>query len=393
MPNTDSKKIIIVGAGIFGVTAALELAKRGHQVKLFDPGPLPHPDAASTDISKAIRLGYGADEFYMELMEIALEGWDTWNAQWPQPLYHQDGVLFLARTAMEPGGFEYDSHKFLKDRGHNPVRINPEILKRKYPVWNADRYPDGYFNPRGGWASSGKVVAQLILDAQAAGVALHEGEGFKKLIEQDTHVTGIRTIAGEDYYAEYVIVAAGAWTPVILPYLEKVMWSTGQPVMHFKVEDIQAFQAPNFSVWGADINNTGWYGFPAKDDGTLKVANHGPGWRTDPRGERRIPDGEEQHFREFFRDAIPTLVNAPKIGERLCLYCDTWDGNFWIDHDPDRPGLIVCSGGSGHGFKFAPVLGQITADVLERRPNKFAKRFAWRTLGQLANEDARFIDR
>ena len=77
MPNTDSKKIIIVGAGIFGVTAALELAKRGHQVKLFDPGPLPHPDAASTDISKAIRLGYGADEFYMELMEIALEGWDT----------------------------------------------------------------------------------------------------------------------------------------------------------------------------------------------------------------------------------------------------------------------------------------------------------------------------
>lgn len=393
MSDHPHKSIIIIGAGIFGVTAALELAERGHDIKLFDPGPLPHPDASSTDISKAIRMDYGADEFYMDLMETAFEGWDAWNAKWPQPLYHQDGVLFLSRTALQPGGFEYDSYELLKKHGHQPARITSETLRQKYPAWNSANYPDGYFNPRAGWASSGKVVSQLILDAQAAGVALHEGEDFEQLIEKGSKVSGIRTRAGEDYAADYVIVSAGAWTPVILPHLENIMWSTGQPVMHFKVEDAQAFQAPQFPVWGADISNTGWYGFPAKDDGTLKVANHGPGWRTDPQGERRIPDGEEDRFREFIAETFPRIADAPKIGERLCLYCDTWDGNFWIDHDPDREGLILCTGGSGHGFKFAPVLGKITADVLEGKPNKFAHRFSWRNPGQLANEDARFVDK
>jgi hypothetical protein len=74
----------------------------------------------------------------------------------------------------------------------------------------------------------------------------------------------------------------------------------------------------------------------------------------------------------------------------LCLYCDTWDGNFWIDRDPEREGLVVAAGGSGHAFKFAPLIGGIIADVVEGRPNRFAHRFAWRDKGRLATEDARF---
>ena len=94
---SDTKSIIVVGAGIFGVTAALELQQRGHKVKLFDPGPLPHPDASSTDISKVLRMDYGSDELYMQLMEEAFEGWGRWNEELGETVFHQTGYLMLSR--------------------------------------------------------------------------------------------------------------------------------------------------------------------------------------------------------------------------------------------------------------------------------------------------------
>ena len=124
------------------------------------------------------------------------------------------------------------------------------------------------------------------------------------------------------------------------------MWATGQPVLHFQVEDVPAYQAPSFPAWAADISNTGWYGFPALDDGRLKIANHGPGVRVDPMGPREVPDWAEDAFRAFLGSSIPSLADRPVVGRRLCLYCDTFDGDFWIDRDPDRDGLVVAAGGT-----------------------------------------------
>src|SRR6187399_686582 len=94
-PSTgiDMLKILIVGAGINGATAAVELKQRGHDVTLVDPGPIPHPLAASTDISKVIRMEYGTDEDYMELAERAILGWNEWNREFGVDLFHQTGVL------------------------------------------------------------------------------------------------------------------------------------------------------------------------------------------------------------------------------------------------------------------------------------------------------------
>src|ERR1051326_6726170 len=109
--------IHVIGGGIFGVTAALELRKRGEQVTLFDAGTLPNPLAESTDISKAVRMDYGADEEYVAHMEIALEGWREWNARWKENLFHETGVTFLT-SEMEPGSFEHASSALLRKRGH-----------------------------------------------------------------------------------------------------------------------------------------------------------------------------------------------------------------------------------------------------------------------------------
>ena len=108
-----------------------------------------------------------------------------------------------------------------------------------------------------------------------------------------------------------------------------------------------------------------------------------------PDAPRTLPAVEEAPFREFLRDNLPALADAPVLAMRLCLYCDAFDGNFWIDHDPERPGLVVAAGDSGHGFKFAPVLGGLIADVVERKPNDWAQRFRWRARGPDAREAAR----
>src|ERR1700751_1536621 len=102
-------KAIIVGAGIGGITSAIELRKRGHKVTLVDPGPLPHPLAASTDISKAVRAAYGPDEDYTELAERAIPIWRKWNEEFGTPLYHEVGCLFLHEQELQPGDFEFES--------------------------------------------------------------------------------------------------------------------------------------------------------------------------------------------------------------------------------------------------------------------------------------------
>ncbi|MFQ5943376.1 MAG: FAD-dependent oxidoreductase [Anaerolineales bacterium] len=385
-----NSSIVIVGAGIFGASAALELTKRGHDVILLDPGPIPHVLASSTDVSKVLRMDYGADEFYMELMEEAFTGWEAWNKGWGIPLYHQTGMLMLSGGSMKAGEFEHDSLQLLRQRGHQPQHLPSEQLAKQFPGWNTQVYPEGYLNPEGGWAESGEVVARLISQGKTLGVDVQGGTAFASLMEEGSNVVGVRTAGGEELKTEHVIIAAGSWTPSLLPHMEEYMWAVGQPVVHFLVEEVAAYQPPNFVTWAADIHNTGWYGFPALDDGTLKVANHGPGKRQPAEAPREVDEDTEKKFRAFFRNSLPGLADAPMISNRLCMYCDTWDGDFWIDHDPDRPGLVVATGGSGHGFKFAPMLGPIIADVVEGKSNRFSYRFRWRTRGEIKTEHARY---
>ncbi len=388
---TATRSIVTIGGGVFGISAAIEFRARGWVVTVCDPGPLPHPDASSTDISKAVRMDYGADVLYTEMAEASIEGWCRWNVEWEEPLYHADGFLMMTRTSMSPGSFEYDGFGLLRARGHPVERIDPAALASRFPAWRADDYVDGYFNTNGGWAESGRAIERLVREATRRGVLLREGSRFVSLLERNGRVRGIELVDGETVEADRVLMAAGAWTPALLPWLADRLWTVGQPVLYFRPHDPENFRGDRFPVWGADISNSGWYGFPLSREGVVKVGHHGSGTRMHPDAERRIPDGHEERCREFLCGTFPALADAQLVESRVCLYCDSFDGNFLIDGDPDHPGLIVASGGSGHGFKFAPILGGLIADVVEDVENSWAPRFAWRSLGLRTAEQARYL--
>lgn len=384
-----SSSVLIVGAGAFGLSAAVELQTRGHQVRVLDPGPIPHPDASSTDISKVIRLDYGDDELYTRLAEDSLARWRRWNEEFGETVFHETGVLYLSRQPLTPDSFEHKSLAVVGRRGHPTERLDRAALAQRFPAWIAERYPDGYYNPQGGWSPSGRVVTLLARRARELGVELVEGAAFGELIEEGVRIVGLRTRSGDEHRGDWVVLAAGAWTPQLLPELANVIWPVAQPVMHFQPDSPEDFRPPAFPVWTADVEQTGWYGFPAQDDGALKVANHGPGWHMDPGGPRQMPPGTEERFRAFFGESLKAVAVAPKIYERLCFYCDTPDGDFWIDRHPEKPGLLISTGGSGHAFKFTPMLGVLTADALEGIPNSYAARFAWRDVTEYKKEAAR----
>ncbi|MEZ4321591.1 MAG: FAD-dependent oxidoreductase [Myxococcota bacterium] len=359
-------RVHVVGAGAFGCAAALELAVRGHDVVLSDAGPVPHPDAASTDLSKLIRADYGDDTFLRDRMWEALPRWRAWNERFSRPRFHEVG-LHVVCPAFTPGTFERDSF----DRLEHTTRI-PD-LREVSPRWAAPL--EGYTSEEAGWAESGAVIAELVQWCRDAGVQVRENVRIDGP-EARTH--------GFDV----AVVAPGAWLPVVVPELADRMRAVGQPVLHFRPADPDRFRPPHFLPWCCDIANTGWYGFPANADGIVKVANHGAGHPTDPRGPREVPAHWEGRFRDFFAAHLPELVDAPLVGSRLCLYADTFDGDFVIARHPERA-EVIAGGGSGHAFKFTPILGELVANAVEGREDARLARFAWRPLTQGRTERAR----
>lgn len=375
----NSFDVIVVGAGIFGTTAALALNHRHHKVALLDPGPLPHPLAASTDISKVVRMEYGSDETYMVLVEQALSGWRRWNEEWGKTLYHNTGVAMLTREPMAAEGFEYESYQMLLRREHRVERLSSDDIARRFPAWKPGAFVDGFYHAEGGFAESGQVVNTLLRRAEEQGVHLFAGHTVNNLLEANGRITGLTTAEGATFHAGHVVIAAGAWTPLLLPELASSMHASGHPVFHLKPADPALFAPPHFVVFTADVANTGWYGFPLHpEEKVIKIANHGVGQRLHPaHDERLVTDVDVRHLRAFLGEVLPDLQEASIVYTRRCLYCDTLDEHLWIDQHPQRQGLTVAAGGSGHGFKFAPILGDIIADTVAGKTNP---KFRWRTL-------------
>ncbi|KAJ3401332.1 alpha subunit of pyruvate dehydrogenase [Chytriomyces hyalinus] len=372
-------KICIVGGGVFGLSTALSLQRRGHSVTVFDRLPVPAEDAASTDISKVIRPDYASQRLYQRLALASIKAFKSqWNPdaerRLGRALYVETGCLFATR-ASEMNAFERESIETLALDGVRVEKVQRERVAQLMGNAFANEFPYGYFNASAGFAYSGLTIEYMALLAQEADVKFVCGGNagtFAAFVYSPSNgktVVGIKTMDGAVHHADRVIVAAGSWTPSLVPQLR---------------------------VWFADVSETGFYGFPVSDlTGELKIANHGPGFKssfhldTSPASRvsqpaksvvtsTAIPKPAVDMYRKFLAHAFPETNQLDITRTRLCWYCESWDGNFFIDAVPGMSNCFVATGGSGHGFKFAPVLGDVIADIVEGKPSEFRELFQWR---------------
>lgn len=396
MKNYD---FLILGAGIFGVSAAVELRKRKYSVAILNPDDIPHPLAASTDISKVVRMEYGSDEEYMDMTRESMEIWKEWNDLFGETFYHETTYLLLSASSLdtEEETYEKSSYQNLLKRGLNPERIKGEHFPKRFPAYNPEAYAEASFNQEGGFVESGRIVARLAEYAQQLGVEIFRGQTAKDLLVENNRILGVKTKEGEKFSAGQVIVCAGNFTPYLVPALKPYMMITGHPVFHLKPSQPELFLPEKFPVFAADIANTGWYGFPLHPlEKVVKIAKHGLGLELDPaKDERVVYEQDIQELREFLEFSFPVLANDPIVFTRRCCYTDTLDGHFWIDHHPEIKGLSIGSGGSGHGMKMGPVIGDMIATMAEEGNHKWAARYRWRELDRATTqmEEARFLQK
>lgn len=358
----------VVGAGIFGAAAALELALRGHRVTLFDADEVPAPRAASTDVSKAIRrVWYAGDKAgYVDLVERSADRWHAWERATGRHVLHRTGHLSILHDS-GPGSLIYESMHFLHGRGAVEVQeLDARALRRRFPQFAVADDEVGVYDPWGGYLESTAAVRMIVDLAEAAGVTVRERTPVAAVDERGGAAT-VR-VDGVEHAFDRVVIAAGAWIDRLLPELARPLTVTRQEMLLLPAPDPASFAYPRMPSWGAEPDGEEWYGFPLLRDGSVKVARDRLGPTVDADVDRAGTDAFAAEVQAMLRCRLPALAGAAGAHGRSCLYTMAPDVHFIIDRVPGTERLVAAGAGSGHAFKFGGVFGPLVAGVVEGRP-------------------------
>lgn len=362
MPSKTSS-IIIVGAGVFGLTTALELHARGYQnITIIDRYLAPVPDGSSTDISRIVRADY-ADPLYAKMASEAQELWRTKFKEF----YNRCGYIALSET---PNHAYISKAKATLSNLGLPFDnlVSDSDFKAAYPALEASAGSfvglTGYKNDAGAWADAASSIRELATQCSLAGIAFVTGARGTviSLRKSGKRVTGVNVALGGPIPASTVIVAAGAWTCSLID-LKHYSISTCQPLGFVQLTPTEAAEIADAPVI---VNmTTGWFSFPPDPvTNLLKVARHGFGYMNqveaedggivsapmrDSNGAAKpyLPADADHALREGLRRFFPKLADRPWQNTRLCWYTDTPNGDFIVDYHPEFEGLFVATGGSG----------------------------------------------
>ncbi|KAF7592512.1 hypothetical protein BBP40_012802 [Aspergillus hancockii] len=380
-------RILIVGGGVFGLSTALSLSRRHptSQVTVLEASPtIPNPHGSSVDASRIVRADY-SHPVYAKLAGEAIDRWR--NTEWgaSDNRFIQSGLLLVYpegnTNGKEYAAKSYENVKQLEGNNVELLTSKQEVI-RVAPAYGEELHvAGGYVNWGSGWsdAEAGVRYAKSLLDKEGK-VSFRTGS-VKNLVYADgpeRKVTGVALEDGPSLTADLVVLATGAWTGKLVDLRGRAT-STGQAVAFLRISDEEQRRLENMPT----ILNfaTGFFIIPPRKN-LLKIARHAYGYVNPkqvpvpgPEGatmevslpETGVPlplEGEEA-LRKALGQLLPSLADRPFIDTRVCWYTDTPEGHFIITYHPDHPNLFLATGGSGHGYKFLPVLGDKIVDALE----------------------------
>ncbi len=368
-------QVCVVGAGIFGMAAALELRKRGHGVTLIERGQIPNPEASSTDVSKVIRRTSYANETYVELATRAAVQWREWHERTSRSIYFQTGMLIAVR-GLWPEHEALAGWETLNRLGKDVVELTAKQVVKRFPQFIVSDEDRLFFDPWAGYLRSGQALADLATVARDSGVTIRENT-LVAALEETSDGARVRWDY-ESKICDRVVVAAGPWVAELLPAMRDRVRITRQQMAFFVPKDAAPFQRGRFPVWTLLSPGNLWYGFPYLHEGFVKVAE-------DSKVEDTavdIPREPTTEFlawaREFVSQRIPALTDAEMVGGRSCLYTNIakmQDEQFVIDWAPGCERILIAGCGCGHGFKFGGSIGPVIADALEDKENHLGDLF------------------
>jgi sarcosine oxidase len=360
--QTRRYNAIVIGVGAMGSATVYHLARRGKRVLGLERYDIPHNLGSSHGYTRIIRLAYYEDPSYVMLLQRAYELWRELEREAGERLLHITGSI----DAGLPDSWVFKgSWQSCVEHGLPHEVLTSTELTQRFPGYRLSHDTMALYQPDGGFLIPERCIVSYVMAAQALGAEVH---GREQVLEWEPRGDGVRVTTDRDVYeADRLVITAGAWNEHLLAFLQGLAVPERQVLAWFQPERPELFEPERFPVFNllADVGR--FYGFPVHGVPGFKIGKyHHLEEDTDAEAVDREPHPyDEEVLREctarYFPDALgPTMTLA------TCMFTNTPDKHFIIDLHPDYPQVSFASACSGHGFKFASVIGEIMADLAER---------------------------
>jgi len=358
----ETPDVVVVGAGVFGAWTAFHLRRRGVRTLLVDAWEPGHLRAASSGESRVIRSGYGPRQLYTHWAWQALARWKEWQEEWGVELFHRLGALWLHQSEND---YTRASLSALDEEKIPVETMRPDDLRARFPQMGLEGVGFAYFEPEAGALLAQRALRAVVEAYRKAGGEwrLGRAEPPGSAPNRGGRLEEIKLMDGSTLSAGSFVFAGGAWLPELFPALLRTFLRvTRQEVFFFGPPPGEVrFAAGALPVW----LDWEFYGIPALAGRGLKVAanEHGPPF--DPNAGDRLATAEgAAQARDYLARRFPALKYAPVVETRVCQYASTADGHLLLDRHPEWDNVWLAGGGSGHGFKLSPVVGERMAAVV-----------------------------
>ena len=353
--------VIVVGAGAFGGWSALQLLRKGAKVSLLDAWGPGNSRASSGGESRVIRATYGPARLQTQMAARSLQLWQENEQRWNVKLFFRTGVLWMAGT---DDSYERAAMPLLKEAGVHFARLSIADCAKRWPQINFEGVSWSIYESDSGYLAA-RRGCEAVLNA-----FLKEGGEYRQASATPgpivgSRMQGITVASGEILNADSYVFACGPWLGKLFSFLAPVIVPTRQEVFFFGTGagDLR-FTEAQLPVW-IDHGKRLFYGIPGNHWRGFKMADDTRGPVIDPTSMERLISTEGlAAARAYIRVRFPALAEAPLVESRVCQYENSTDQNFVLDRHPETENAWIVGGGSGHGFKHGPVIGEMVGDAV-----------------------------
>lgn len=373
-------RVFVIGAGAFGVWAAWWLKRLGVDVLLVDARGPGNPHSSSGGDTRVVRSVYGSDRLYTEMVCRSLVHWRELSTTTGDKLFFETGALWTSGDTLP---YVETALPILRDFGLELERLEPREVAARFPQFDERTIRLAYFEPQAGVVRAAEACRSLVESFVSNG-GRYRRANVELALASHEHVE-VR-VEGETVAADMYVFACGPWLRSLFPeVLENRMHVTRQEEYYFAVPRGTEGFGPDRMPVSFDFGERVIVCLPDVDGQGFKIVDDSRGEPYDPSsGDRTPTPGEVQRLREYLAERFPALSDAPFLEGRVCQYANSPDGDLIVDRHPHHRNCWLVGGGSGHGFKLSPAVGESVARAIvegHEPPEKFG-------LGRLVRQDS-----